>query len=243
MASTVSQLQDLIRKVAAYVETYMNNFDGSHDFDHIKRVLGLSHQLLSEITDAASAGEKTPKADRTVVTLSALLHDVGDRKYLKEGENGTTLVRDLLLGFGADRELADKVQAICLGVAYSSEIKDRLHVERLIEKYPELAVVQDADRLDAIGAVGVGRVFTYGAAKIDRGMSESMDILEIKLFKLEGMMKTEPGRRLARERTERLRMFREWWDEEVKAGEFFLEREMTMDNLLAVSNRERREQD
>lgn len=64
----------------------------------------------------------------------------------------------------------------------------------------------------------MGRVFTYGAVRLGREMGESMEILDIKLFKLEEMMKTEPGRRLARERTERLRLFRGWW-EVVKVGE------------------------
>lgn len=219
----MSESQELIHKVTTYVETYMNNFDGSHDFNHIKRVLGLSRQLLSEIENAPPTGDGSvdakPKFDHTIVTLAALLHDVGDRKYLKEGEAGLTLARDLLFSFGASQELADKVQTICLAVSYSSEIKGRTYVERLIEQYPELAVVQDADRLDSIGAVGLGRVFTYGAAKIGRELGESMEILDVKLFKLEGLMKTVPGRQLARERTERLRLFKEWWGEEVKAGD------------------------
>jgi uncharacterized protein len=153
----MSQSRELIRKVAGYVETYMNNFDGSHDFNHIKRVVGLSRQILAEIegtesTRSAKYGSADAKLkfDPTIVTLAALLHDVGDRKYLKEGEDGTTLVRDLLLSCGADQQLAERVQTICLGVSYSSEIKDRVDVERLVEKYPELAVVQDADRLDSI---------------------------------------------------------------------------------------------
>lgn len=213
----MSKSQDLIQKAAEYVEAYMNKFDGSHDFNHIKRVVGLSHQLYSETESLASG--KALKMDLTVVTLCALLHDVGDRKYLKDGENGNIMVRELLLGFGAHRELAERVQLICLGVSYSSEIKDTARVTKLIERYPELAVVQDADRLDAIGAVGVGRVFTYGAAKTGRDMGESIQMLDIKLYKLESMMKTEAGKRLAKERTRRLRMFREWWDEEVKCGE------------------------
>jgi uncharacterized protein len=143
---------------------------------------------------------------------------VGDRKYVKEGSEGSTLVPSLF-SYGTSQSLAEKVQSICLAVSYSSEIKDRAYFERLIEKYPELAVVQDKDRLDVIGAVGTGRIFTYGAVTLGREMGESMQILDIKLFKSEEMMKTEPGRRLARERTERLRLFRGWWEEEIKAGE------------------------
>ncbi|PVH87720.1 HD domain-containing protein [Cadophora sp. DSE1049] len=211
---------DLIKSVTEYVETYMNKFDGSHDFNHIKRVVGLAHRIsTSSITSStpidSTSTQVPPTLDPTVITLGALLHDVGDRKYLTEGQDPSTQVRDLLLSFGASPSLAQKVQAICLGVSFSSEIKDPSHVMNLIAQYPELAVVQDADRLDAIGAVGIGRVFTYGGARTERDMHGSVEMMDWKLFRLEGMMKTEKGREMARERTEKMRMFREWWGEEM----------------------------
>ncbi|KAG0646286.1 hypothetical protein D0Z07_8240 [Hyphodiscus hymeniophilus] len=200
----------------------MNYFDGSHDFNHIKRVLNISRQILAEIesTDDTENGPLRTflRLDPTIITLSTLLHDIGDRKYLKEGEDGNTMVRDLLLFLGSGLVLVEKVLAICLGVAYSSEVQHRAYLERLIEKYPELAVIQDADQLDSIGAVGTGRVFTYGAVRIGREMEASMEIFGTKLFKLEVMMKTVPGRRLAKKRSERLRVFKAWWSEETEAG-------------------------
>lgn len=219
----MAQRDPLISKISAYVETYMNQFDGSHDFNHIKRVVGLSHQIASRITDASTETQSAvtaPPLDLRVITLSALLHDVGDKKYLKEGDDEATLVRDALLTRGADPALAAKIQTICLAVSYTSEVQDRAYVRALIARYPELAVVQDADRLDAIGAVGIGRVFTYGGAKTKRGMQEGVEMMGQKLFRLEAMMKTVPGREIARGYTERLRIFRGWWDEEVANEQF-----------------------
>ncbi|KAF4121098.1 uncharacterized protein GMORB2_2585 [Geosmithia morbida] len=198
--------QGLIAQVTDYVKEYMSHYDGSHDFNHILRVLRLSHQLHAASVDASSLS-------RDVVTLSALLHDVGDRKYLRPGEDADRLVHDVLVSLGAPEDLARRVQTICLGVSYSSEVRDPARVTALIAEHPELAVVQDADRLDAIGAVGVGRCFAFGGAK-GRDLQSSMDHFEEKLVRIEGMMKTDAGRVMARERTRRIRLMQEWWREE-----------------------------
>ncbi|KUJ22940.1 HD domain-containing protein [Mollisia scopiformis] len=209
-------MQELISNVSAYVEKHMSNYDGSHDFHHILRVVGLAHRIHDEMTIPITGNDtKLPILDRDVITLSALLHDVGDRKYVKEGEDAQTMVRDVLLNFGASYELAERVQTICLGVSYSSEIKNLDFAADLISRYPELACVQDADRIDAIGATGIGRLFTYGGAKTKRSMDGSINIMDEKLFKLEDMMKTASGKILARERTRRLREFHSWWEEEM----------------------------
>ncbi|KAF5020144.1 hypothetical protein F66182_7836 [Fusarium sp. NRRL 66182] len=193
----------LIAQVTGYVEKYMSNYDASHDFNHIQRVLRLSHHIQSH----------TPSTRRSLVTLSALLHDVGDKKYVLPGQDPSRMVSDVLVSFGAPTALADTVQAICLGVSYSSEIKDPAHTRALVDEYPELAVVQDADRLDAIGAVGIARTFAFGGAK-GRTLENTMEHFDDKLLLLEGMMKTAEGRRLAKERAERLRLMKEWWQDE-----------------------------
>ncbi|KAK0120085.1 hypothetical protein ONS95_011498 [Cadophora gregata] len=215
--------EDLVNKVTEYVEAYMNKFDGSHDFNHIKRVVGIAHRISSSITSSSptdTTDTQTSALDPTIITLAALLHDVGDQKYLAEGQDPATQVRDLLLNLGASPSLASKVQSICLAVSFTSEIKDPSHALDLIDKHPELAVVQDADMLDAIGAVGIGRLFTYGGARTDRNMHGSVEMMDWKLFRLEGMMKTEKGKEMAREATKRMRTFREWWGEEIGNEEF-----------------------
>ncbi|KAG9235067.1 hypothetical protein BJ875DRAFT_460053 [Amylocarpus encephaloides] len=209
----------LIPKVSAFVEKYMSKYDGSHDFNHIRRVVGLAHAIYTEINhhsaqNLESDDEDEQDLDLHVITLGALLHDVGDRKYLEPGQDGNTLVLATLLSLGASEELAIKIQRIVLGVSYSSEVKDPGQVLALIQKYPELAVVQDADRLDAIGAIGIGRTFMFGGAKGTKHMGETINHFEDKLEKLEGMMKTVPGKRMAKERTERLKTFKSWWEEE-----------------------------
>jgi uncharacterized protein len=77
----------------------------------------------------------------------------------------------------------------------------------------KVAMVQDADRLDATGSIGIGRAFAFGSTK-DRAMSDTIKHFDDKMLKLEAMMKTETGKKLAIERTERVRKFKEWWLEE-----------------------------
>jgi uncharacterized protein len=197
----------LLSRSYTFIKSYMSHYDASHDLSHIQRVVRLAHEIYL-------ASPPSPPLDLQTVLLSALLHDVGDRKYLQPGQDASTLISSTLLSFSCPRAQAERVQTICLGVSYSTETKDPARTAELVARYPELGVVQDADRLDAIGAVGLGRMFTYGGARTSRSMDGTMEHLDEKLVKLEGMMKTEEGRRLARERGERLRVFRGWWVEE-----------------------------
>lgn len=67
--------------------------------------------------------------------------------------------------------------------------------------------------------MGIGRTFTFGGSHCAKDMGETIQHFEDKLEKLEGMMKTGPGRRLAKERTERLRTFKGWWQEELNEAD------------------------
>jgi len=201
-----------MQKAIKAAQKHMSNFDSSHDFTHIQRVVGLAHEIYFETKKA----NPETQLNKDIITLGALLHDVGDRKYLKSGEDGNKVVFDLLITLGAPSVLATEIQTIVSGVSYSSEVTNLQHVRDLIVAHPELAVVQDADRLDSIGSIGIGRVFSYGAAKTTRGMEESVEMMEEKLLKLEGLMKTEPGKQMAHERSKRIKIFKEWWAEEIK---------------------------
>lgn len=218
-------MQDLFSKVQERVEEHMRLYDGSHDFHHIQRVVGLANHLYNQL--ATDDPELYVKLDLNLINLCAMLHDIGDRKYLKQDEDGTVAITNLLLDCNAGRSLALKVQTICSAVSYSGEIRDPAHVMKLIEQYPELAVVQDADRLDSLGAIGIGRTFTFGGTQQERGrrkndtikqsrdMASSMHIFKSRHFGYEPMMKTRPGRRMAKEKIEIMKAFKKVWDEEL----------------------------
>lgn len=120
-----------------------------------------------------------------------------------------------LLALSTPPHLAHAVHDICSGVSYTTESTSPAHVQRILDLHPELAILQDADRLDALGAVGVGRAFTYGGAKTrEGGLEGTIAHFEEKLLRLPDLMKTEEGRRIAAQRVQRVQMFRAWFEEE-----------------------------
>jgi len=194
-------------------------FDSSHDFNHILSVTALALEIFKAEQGRREAEGKA-LLNKKIVVLGALLHDVNDKKYAvangtsgAKNEDEPANIYDLMLSWNADENLASLVSRLCAGVSYTSEISNPAVTSDTIAKIPELAIVQDADRLDALGAVGIGRCFHYGGAK-GRNMGDSVSHFVEKLLKLERMMKTETGREIARERTKKLREFMGWWKEE-----------------------------
>jgi uncharacterized protein len=204
---------DLYMGVYEYVKQYMSRFDCSHDFNHVLRVLALAkHILAEELND-----NPWKKLQKQAVILAALLHDVGDQKYVQPGEQSEQMIENLLQNLGCPPRFVAKIALIVQHVSYSSEVKRPQLVKAILGAHPELAIVQDADRLDAIGAIGIGRTFAYGTAKApEKGLQGCIEHFTDKLENIEGMMKTETGRRIARERTQRLKDFRQWWAEEAE---------------------------
>ncbi|KAJ5156951.1 uncharacterized protein N7482_008051 [Penicillium canariense] len=234
MEATSAQFQTLYTAMSAFVDSCMSGHDPSHNPAHVHRVAALANTIL----EAEQALHPASRLDAVVVKLAALLHDIGDRKYLPSLASATgdqaeatldpkIMVEFALLKHGAPAELAAKVQMVVSHVSYTTECKDPSVIRRLIDQqgYPELAVVQDADRLDAIGAIGIGRTFTFLGAQGKKfagdgkwEMNNSIEHFVEKLERLEGMMKTETGRKMAQVRTERLKTFRGWWEEEMEVA-------------------------
>lgn len=214
-------MEKLIQVTEAYVKAYMNHYDASHNYRHIQRVRSLALQIehgqrLLSLQSRVPSESNSFEYDTDLIILASLLHDIGDKKYATRPNNNNEddkLIASFLIEKGASEELAKKVERIATHVSYSSEIKEPQKVLDLISQIPELAIVQDADRLDALGAVGIGRTFTFGGAR-GREMEETIQHFEDKLENLEARMKTETGRTMAKERTRRIKEFRSWWAEE-----------------------------
>ena len=188
-----SDAQTLITSIATHVRNEMRYNDASHDFTHVMRVLALSTKILATESQTSSLGY-----DGTAIVLSALLHGIADRRYIPPNADVENVIANTLLDRGCPDALALKVQMITRNSSWSAEQANPRMNRAVVSQHPELAVVQDADRLDSIGAIGIARTFAYGGAKTahtnkesetESGLEEALGHFEEKLEKFEGMMK------------------------------------------------------
>lgn len=193
----------MIYKTAKMVRAKFANEGSGHDWWHIWRVWQLARRIGDE-----------EKADLVVVELAALLHDIADWKE-NDGDSkaGGRASRRWLEELGVGEEVIAKVVSIVDNVSYKGAgVKDRMDSI-------EGKVVQDADRLDAMGAIGIGRVFMYGGSKgrlmhdpdveviqaddfetYKRAGQTSINHFYEKLLLLKDRMHTATGKRLASKR-------------------------------------------
>jgi len=186
-----------------FVRQNLKGYDSGHDWWHIVRV----RKLASFINDMELL------ADPFTVDIAALLHDTADSKFADgDNEQSYLRIRDFLDSKGMS-DIRDKVIHVIKNVSFSSKHKKDNPDD------PLLWVVQDADRLDAIGAIGVARAFNYGGFRnnpiyFPGEESENTGISTIghfydKLLKLKEMMNTTTGHKIAEERHEILEKFLE----------------------------------
>ena len=141
--------ETIIQKTADFVKEVLSDAEGGHDWWHIYRVWKLSKHIA-----------KTENVDMFIVELGALLHDIADSKFHDGDEEiGPRKAREFLSSLNVDEDVIIHVENIIANISF----KGGKHTQKF--RSPELDVVQDADRLDAIGAIGIARTFNYGGYK------------------------------------------------------------------------------
>ncbi len=187
----------IIEEATAYIRMlFQGNSDG-HDFDHTMRV----YHTAMEIADSE------PNCNRQITALAALLHDADDYKLFETKNNANA--RTFLETQHVDAATAEQ---ICMAINSVSFSKNRDRCPALLEG----KIVQDADRLDAIGAIGIARTFAYGG-KHGRTLDSSIEHFHEKLLLLKDMMHTEKAKELAESRHAFMEKFlQEWENEQMK---------------------------
>ncbi|WP_288445643.1 HD domain-containing protein [uncultured Chryseobacterium sp.] len=196
-------MKSTIDNTVAFVKEKLEGAEAGHDWFHIERVWKLAAQIA-----------ETEDCDIEVVELSALLHDIADPKFHDGDETiAPKIARAFLEKQNVSEETIQKVLFVIENISFKN--RDQAPVNPPIE----LQVVQDADRIDAIGAIGIARTFNFGGFKNNLmyhpdikpqlGMSReeykksngtTINHFYEKLLLLKDMMNTEKGKKMAEER-------------------------------------------
>ena len=181
---------ELITAAITYVKDLFEGNSDGHGFDHTMRVYNNAMEIARE-----------ESCDTQIVALAALLHDADDHKLFDTVDNANA--RAFLAGHDIDGETVEAVISAVNSVSFS---KNR-------DKKPESIegrIVQDADRLDALGAIGIARTFSYGG-KHGRSMEDSILHFHEKLLLLKDMMNTATAVKLAEKRHDFMVEFLKEW--------------------------------
>ena len=187
----------MVQKAMEYARQIFAGDGSGHDFDHTLRVYHMAVRIAEE-----------EKADVEMVALAALLHDVDDHKLSPETCEHKDRAVAFLKNQGVDEQKIHSIVEIISQISFSAGngCPDTL----------EGMCVQDADRLDAIGAIGIGRAFAFGGSRGRRmhdpeGVDKTATVQHFydKLFLLKDRMTTATGKRLAQQRDEFMHSFLE----------------------------------
>ena len=194
----------LIEKTKGFVKDTLKNAEGGHDWFHTLRVFNNVKSIA-----------KTEQVDTLVVELAALLHDIADSKF-HDGDDtiGPRLAREFMFKNNVDSIIIEHVVKIIENMSFNKSLGN----EKLFNS-KELEVVQDADRLDAIGAIGIARCFNYGGfknralynpnikpnlnmsrAEYKKSEAPTINHFYEKLLLLKDSMNTKTGKRIAKKR-------------------------------------------
>ncbi|WP_299318941.1 HD domain-containing protein [uncultured Maribacter sp.] len=200
---------EIVEETILFVKETLQNAEGGHDWFHIHRVFNNSMLIAKDEDDL----------NLLVVSLGALLHDIADAKFNDGDESlGPKMAENFLLSLGVPKRTINHVTNIIKYSSFKASLTDGKMKKKLFSS-KELKVVQDADRLDAIGAIGIARAFNYGGFKnrtlydpsippnlemskeeYKKSEAPTLNHFYEKLLLLKDKMNTETGKRLAEER-------------------------------------------
>lgn len=208
LPNSLSSLENtLLKEILARVKNYYQNTESGHDWLHIHRVWNNALQLLDRL-----------EANAFIVCLGVLFHDIADPKFHDGNtEIAPKLTRAILEEFEITEEHIQQVLDIVIFSSFSaSKTEDKL------PNFIEFQIVQDADRLDAIGAIGIARTFNYGGYKNsplylpgdDTYNNSTVQHFYDKLFLLKDLINTKPAKEIALKRHEYMIAFVEQFKSE-----------------------------
>ncbi|KLT64526.1 HD domain-containing protein [Pedobacter sp. BMA] len=203
-------MQSILNETVEFVKLTLANAEAGHDWFHIERVLKTALNI-----------NKQENGDELIVALAALLHDIADPKFNNGDETlGPRVAEEFMLSVNVDLEVIEHVKLIIQNMSFKNSFDNTGFSSK------EMQIVQDADRLDAIGAIGIARAFTYGGFKnrvlydpevsVEQHHSKesyknttapTINHFYEKLLLLKDMMNTVTGKALAQKRHDFMLLF------------------------------------
>jgi uncharacterized protein len=200
--------KDIIKQAENYVRQILENDHSGHDWWHIERVRNIAIELAAK-----------EEANQFIVELAALLHDIADDKIIKDEEKGIRQIKDLLTNLTVAQEDVEKIIEIIKNMSFKGGNNAPLQTI-------EGKIVQDADRLDAIGAIGIARTFAFAGSRgsliydptikiresmskeeYRHGKSTAINHFYEKLLKLSKLMNTKSAKQMADKRHQFMEMY------------------------------------
>ena len=192
---------NIIKKTEEWVKKYMESYDCSHNFKHVMRV----KKLAIEIAESENLDDN----DIFEVILAALTHDIADHKYTKDINEHHIILKDFFKD-KLDTETINNIIYITTNTSLSKETSNTI-----IYKSLKLKCVQDADRIDSLGSIGIARYFIYGVIKNKSNMEEIIDNLETRTNVLLKYINTDYGKKKAEKKYEIIKAYIEDFRESI----------------------------
>jgi len=194
---------NIIEHTKNFVKQKLEKAEAGHDYWHILRVLKLSEKIAEQ-----------EGGNLLIVRLGALLHDIADAKFHQGNEQiGPQIASEYLLSQNVPNDIVEAIIRIMENISFKNSFEGQTYASL------ELQIIQDADRLDAIGAIGIARAFIYGGYKNNpiydpklkpnmnmdketykKGNTTTINHFYEKLLKLKDMMNTPTGKKIAEDR-------------------------------------------
>ncbi|MFT4243886.1 MAG: HD domain-containing protein [Candidatus Woesearchaeota archaeon] len=215
--------EEIISKTVDFVKNSLEHAEGGHDWWHVYRIWKLLKILA----------QKEGVENMLIIELGALLHDIADSKFHEGDEEvGPKIAREFLESLSLEEDIIYHIELIIKNISF----KGGNHTQNFSS--PELDIIQDADRLDALGAIGIARTFNYGGFKqrklYDPNIKSNLNMTKEeykkstaptinhfyeKLLLLKDKMNTQSGKQMAQRRhefmEEYLEQFYQEWEGEL----------------------------
>lgn len=194
----------------AFVKKQLSGEGTGHDWWHIERVRSTARRI-----------HKFEGGSWFIIDMALLLHDVGDYKVIGKKEDDYTIAENFLTSQNVPADIIKRVMFIIKNMSYSKSIGSKMTTQPI-----EFSIVQDADRLDAIGAIGIARAFAYGGSKGKQLYDPTLKAQEYetteayrattgstyhhfeeKLLRIKDMLNTSTARAIANKRDQYMREF------------------------------------